>query len=122
MSESSSDNPYGDWSDEQLLADCQVETRRGSGPGGQHRNKVESAVRLAHEPTGIVVTASERRSQARNRELALERLRERLERHFHRDPPRLATAKPRAVRKREQQARQRHSEKKRLRAPPRQDD
>ena len=54
-------NPYAELDDDDLLAQCRVETMRGSGPGGQHRNKVESAVRLTHEPTGIVVTASERR-------------------------------------------------------------
>jgi protein subunit release factor B len=48
------------------------------GPGGQHRNKTESGVRLQHRPTGITVTATERRSQLQNRGAALERLRERL--------------------------------------------
>ena len=48
------------------------------GPGGQHRNKTESAVRLTHPPTGVTVTATERRSQHENREVALERLRERI--------------------------------------------
>ena len=44
-------NPYRDRTDAELLAECRVEARRDSGPGGQHRNKVESAIRLVHEPT-----------------------------------------------------------------------
>jgi len=61
--------------DEALVADCAVETYRASGPGGQHRNKTESAVRLTHRSTGVVVTATERRSQHENRRRALGRLR-----------------------------------------------
>jgi hypothetical protein len=61
--------------DEKLLADCAIETYRSSGPGGQHRNKTDSAVRLTHRPTGVVVTATERRSQHENRRRALARLR-----------------------------------------------
>ena len=62
-------------SDDRLLAECTVETYRASGPGGQHRNKRDSAVRLTHEPTGVVVTATERRSQHENRRVAVRRLR-----------------------------------------------
>ena len=61
--------------DEALLRDCEVSTFIGGGPGGQHRNKTASAVRLVHLPTGVTVTATERRSQLRNRGAALERLR-----------------------------------------------
>lgn len=55
-----------------------LETYRSSGPGGQRKNKVETAVRLKHLPSGIMVIATEHRSQAGNRKLAFERLRERL--------------------------------------------
>lgn len=61
-----------------LLKHCvELRTRR-SGPGGQHRNKTETAVVLVHEPTGLSAEASERRSQAENRRAALGRLRLRL--------------------------------------------
>ena len=111
-------NPYRSLSDAELLAQCEVELRRASGPGGQHRNKVESAVRLTHRPTGLVVNASERRSQQANRETALVRLRERLQRLFHRERPRVPTRKSRGVRLREVEAKRRESARKRKRRPP----
>lgn len=57
-----------------LKAECTVEFVKASGPGGQHRNKRETGVRLAHMPSGIVVMATERRSQLQNLEVAFERL------------------------------------------------
>jgi len=62
----------------ELLAECGLRAQRRSGPGGQHRNKTSSGVFLHHEPTGIVAEATERRSQADNRAVALQRLRFRL--------------------------------------------
>ncbi len=63
------------FSEEQLLADCEIKRTRGSGPGGQHRNKVETAIVITHRPTGTTSHASERRSQLANRSVAVERLR-----------------------------------------------
>ncbi|KAL8531350.1 hypothetical protein ACS0TY_008102 [Phlomoides rotata] len=61
--------------DEKLMSQCEMNTFKVSGPGGQHRNKRESAVRLKHLPSGIVAQASEDRSQHKNRAAALSRLR-----------------------------------------------
>jgi hypothetical protein len=58
-----------------LLADCKTQRQRRGGPGGQHRNKVETAVVITHRPTGAIGAASERRSQDLNRQAALHRLR-----------------------------------------------
>jgi len=63
---------------ESLERDSDVEFFIASGPGGQHRNKVETGVRLHHRPSSITVTAVERRSQHANREAAYERMAERL--------------------------------------------
>jgi len=62
-------------SDEELLAQCEVDRFRASGPGGQKRNKTDSAVRLRHRPTGLESVAVESRSQHENRAKALRRLR-----------------------------------------------
>ena len=71
--------------DSALLRDCDETRTRRSGPGGQHRNKVETAVILVHRLTRIGAEASERRSQAQNRTVALARLRLRLALE-HREP------------------------------------
>ncbi len=82
--------------DRVLLAQCLVSTFRASGPGGQHRNVTESAVRLIHRPTGLVVTSSSHRSQHRNRREALAVLRRRLEARARRRTPRRPTRPRRA--------------------------
>ncbi|MEK6645020.1 MAG: peptide chain release factor-like protein [Planctomycetota bacterium] len=64
--------------DTALLKQCDVDTYRASGPGGQKRNKTSSAVRLRHKPTGLLVIAEESRSQHENKARALRRLRREL--------------------------------------------
>jgi hypothetical protein len=79
--QSSIRHPRSSWTslpDEQLLDQCKVDTYRASGPGGQKRNKTSSAVRLRHEPSGLIVIAEESRSQHENRVRALRRLRQAL--------------------------------------------
>ncbi|WP_447974564.1 peptide chain release factor-like protein [Nitrospira sp. Kam-Ns4a] len=74
-----------------------VHTYRAGGPGGQHRNVTDSAVRLHHPPSGVTVTAADSRSQHRNREVVFERLIRRLEALNRRRPPRRPTRMPEAA-------------------------
>ena len=60
---------------EKLLAECEVRRLRRGGPGGQRRNKVETAISLRHRSTGVCAEANERRSQAENQRIAVFRLR-----------------------------------------------
>ena len=62
-------------SDDALIAQCEVDRYRASGPGGQHRNKTESAVRLRHKLTGVAAIGEDSRSQAENKAHAVRRLR-----------------------------------------------
>ncbi|WP_420462404.1 peptide chain release factor-like protein [Candidatus Palauibacter sp.] len=109
-------------SDDQLLAECAVETFRAGGPGGQHQNKTESAVRLTHQPTGIVVIARESRSQHRNRQRALARLRAALEERERTPPPRRPTKPSRAAHRERLEEKRRRSLTKRQRRRPESDD
>lgn len=101
--------------DDALLAECEMQCFVASGPGGQHRNKTETAVRLWHRPTGLQVTATERRSQLLNRAAAIERLRARLEQASHVERPRLPTKVSRGAKRRRLENKRRQSEKKRVR-------
>ncbi len=91
--------PYA--TDRDLLErEVEVEVFRASGPGGQHVNKTESALRLVHPPSCVVVIAQDSSSQHRNREIAFERLAERLERLNYVPPKRVATKPTRASKER----------------------
>lgn len=105
-------------SDVELLRECRVDTFRAGGKGGQHQNTTDSAVRLRHLPTGIVVTARDERSQHRNRRLALERLRKALRERRRRRKKRIPTRVPESEKKRRLEKKRKRSRKKRLRKPP----
>jgi hypothetical protein len=79
--------------DAALLAECEEHGYRSSGPGGQRRNKVETAVRVKHHPSGLEAHAAETRRREDNRRMALRRLRERIAmdvRSPYEEPPELA--------------------------------
>ena len=85
---------------ETLEREVLVDVFRASGPGGQHVNKTESALRLTHPPSGVVVTAQDSPSQHRNRETAFARLIERLRRLNHVPKKRVPTKPSRASKER----------------------
>ncbi len=101
-----------------LERDSDVEFFIASGPGGQHRNKVETGVRLVHRPSGITVTATERRSQHANREAAFERLQARLEDMQQVEIPRVPTRPTKASRVRRVNEKRLSGMRKKLRARP----
>ena len=116
-----SDPPYTVDPD-RLREEIVVSVYRASGPGGQHRNKTESAVRILHRPSGLIVVAADHRSQHRNRKLALARLIARL-RILNRRPRRRRPTRPPAwVGEKRIQDKQRRGDKKRQRGRQRDED
>ena len=101
-----------------LLGECRVETFRSGGPGGQHQNKTESGVRLAHLPSGITVLSRESRSQHQNRQIALARLRRALVAAMREEKPRKPTRTPPSEKRKRLEVKRRRSEVKKKRKKP----
>ncbi len=101
-----------------LERDCDLDYFIASGPGGQNRNKVETGVRLVHRPSGVMVTATERRSQRANREAAFERMAAKLQELMYEPPPRAPTKPTLASKERRSESKRRSSAIKRLRSTP----
>lgn len=91
-------------SDEDLLDECEVDTYRSGGKGGQHVNKTESAVRLRHLPTGLVVQCQDDRSQYQNKQACLQRLRDKVAKLNERPTPRIPTKPHRAAKRAKKKA------------------
>ena len=109
-------------SDEDLLKECNVDTFRAGGKGGQHLNKTESAVRMTHLPTGTVVSCQDERSQYQNKRKCLLQLREKLVALNYRPPKRIPTRKPRSAKEKILETKRKQSQKKQLRQKPEMDD
>lgn len=105
-------------SDDDVLFECKIETFRASGSGGQHVNVTDSAVRLTHIPTGIVVTSQKGRSQFFNKKDCIEKLRAIVEKLNYVKPRRIATRVPHSVKRNNSVSKIKKSEKKRMRSAP----
>ena len=108
-------------SNEDLLKDCRVDTFRSSGKGGQHANKTDSAIRLTHLGSGVVVVCQDERSQHRNKEIALNRLRKKLEKLNAKPKKRISTKPTFASNEKRIQSKKIRSQKKELRKKPKPD-
>ena len=103
-------------SDEKLLDECEVETYRAGGKGGQHVNKTDSAVRLRHMPTGLVVACQEERSQYLNKQICITKLREKVAKLNDRPALRIATKPPRSAKRAKKKTKTHKASKKKSRS------
>lgn len=110
--------PYRFTSEEEVRKEVEITVYKSSGPGGQKKNKTESAVRIKHLPTGIIVVATESRSQRKNRELAWQRLIDRLQRLNQKPKKRLPVKVPKAVKEARLQEKRARGQKKQWRQRP----
>ena len=101
---------YAEMSVEELARDCEVQVFRATGPGGQGVNTTDSAVRMTHVPSGMTVTSHESRSQFRNRQLCLQKLRDRFVREAVPPKARRATKATRASKERRLAQKRRRSQ------------
>lgn len=108
--------------DERLLAECELQTFRAGGPGGQHQNKTDTGVRLVHAPSGIVVTSRKTRSQSLNIQDALEKLRAIVAERNKVQKKRKATRVSKAKKAKRVDNKRQHAQKKARRQKPRRDD
>lgn len=104
------------FSDEELLGECEIESFRSTGKGGQHVNKTDSAVRLKHLPSGVTVIARQERSQYLNKLIALRKLREKVALLNYRPPKRVPTKMPKSAREKILRTKAQVSRKKKLRS------
>lgn len=95
--------------------DLEINHLKGSGPGGQNRNKRMTGVRVVHLPTGITVLSTERRSQDQNLKAALSRLEEKLERYYFVQTPRVKTKATKTSKRKRAENKKRHSATKTMR-------
>lgn len=97
--------------DSKLLLECEISTYRASGKGGQHVNVTNSAVRLLHRPTGLVVTCQNERSQYLNKQECLRKLRKWVEKLNYRKPKRFKTKLPHSVKLKNKESKIKQSQK-----------